>query len=78
MSSKPILEALEVAQDAYSLLGIRSVEEDVLREDWEAMRDRVAEIVSATVEAMMGCGRVVRDDGPHRVLEDLQAGGRKL
>jgi len=60
MSSKPILEVLEAAQDAYSLLGIRSEEEDVLREAWEATRDRVAEVVSATVEAMMGCGRVVR------------------
>ena len=58
--SKPILEVLEVAQDAYRLLGIRSEEEDVLREAWEAMRDMVAEVASAAVEAMMGCDRVVR------------------
>jgi len=60
MSSKPILEVLEVAQDAYNLLGIRSVEEDVLRETWKVVRDRVEEIASATVEGMMGCDRVVK------------------
>jgi len=60
MSSKTILEVLEVAQDAYSLLGIRSAEEDVLRDTWKVMRDRVAEVVSATVEAMMGCDRVAK------------------
>ena len=60
MSSKTILEVLKVAQDAYRILGIRSVEEDVLRETWKIMRDRVEEVASATVKAMMECDRVVK------------------